>query len=380
MRLGILFAFFLALGIQQSDAANSWCAYTAPNGNVLLNEPCVAQVQHVSNACNGNVLDASYELKVGSKSKARIETRCDESSGLSTVFLNGRKGQIKKVNSNGRTFFNWYSNEDSESFAFEKPSEFLDAHAPPWSSLSLSAGTKGTCFLISRNSYARHNCQKIENCRVNDESGEQSCDTRYSLDDDNYYRLLVDEETYRISAANEKEFYFPYGIIIKDENEECYPVNDSGDLFCFNIKTLDLAACPSARPIWVSRKDDREYILFGSHGVSYGSEITIEERRNGKAAWKAKGFVTCSNGASICYAMMNNNSGLGGEKETTGVIIEVINLDDRFVPQWVVLAAHSQNLWYSNGLKVDWLNGFGPKDEFERVTAPNIYERKACGD
>mgnify|MGYP003658993562 CR=1 FL=1 len=116
------------------------------------------------------------------------------------------------------------------------------------------------------------------------------------------------------------------------------------------------------------------------NGLSYGSDLTIEERRNGKVAWKAHGFVTCSNGASICYAIMDNNSGLDGNDKTTDVILETINQDDRFVPQWVILAAHAQRLWYNNGLKVEWLNGFHPEDEYERVTAPNIYERMACGE
>ncbi|UVC12662.1 hypothetical protein IHQ71_31350 (plasmid) [Rhizobium sp. TH2] len=135
--------------------------------------------------------------------------------------------------------------------------------------------------------------------------------------------------------------------------------------------------CDNARAVWAFDKGDTRQILYGTEGVQYGSSIYIEEWRGGKLAWRATGKATCSNGASICYAMLDNDSGLTGNDASTGVVIESIDADNNGVADWAVLAAAAQNLYYNGGLKVTWYNDF-EKPTDERILPANVFKLLSC--
>ncbi|MDP3526103.1 MAG: hypothetical protein Q8S27_16120 [Hoeflea sp.] len=135
--------------------------------------------------------------------------------------------------------------------------------------------------------------------------------------------------------------------------------------------------CEQDYAIWVSEADGVRHIVYGSEEVRYYSNVYFEEWRQSKLAWRSKGMVTCSNGAVICYANVENASDLGGDDATTSVVIEEIDENADGLPEWVVFAGLGQSIYYDGGAKVEWFNGFGlPEDD--RVTMPNVYRFLSC--
>lgn len=135
--------------------------------------------------------------------------------------------------------------------------------------------------------------------------------------------------------------------------------------------------CDQKYGIWATEADGVRYVVYGSDGVAYSSNVYFEEWRQSRLAWRANAKVTCSNGAVICYALVENASGLTGDDATTGVALEEIDENADGLPEWVVFAALGQSLYYSGGAKVEWFNGFGPAED-DRVTMPNIYQFFDC--
>lgn len=135
--------------------------------------------------------------------------------------------------------------------------------------------------------------------------------------------------------------------------------------------------CTDKRAIWENGMGEVRHIVYGTEGVNYFSRIYFEEWRGGKLAWRGKGEITCSNGASTCYGLVRNNLGDDG---ITEAVLERIDADGDGIADWVIFAGLSQALWYSEGLKVNWFNGFKPEDPSDRIQASNIYKIAGCRD
>lgn len=140
---------------------------------------------------------------------------------------------------------------------------------------------------------------------------------------------------------------------------------------------LAATKCTDKRAVWEHDMGEVRHIVYGTEGVNYFSKIYFEEWRGGKLAWRGRGEITCSNGASTCYGLVRNNLGDDG---ITEAVLERIDTDGDRIDDWVVFAGLSQALWYSEGLKVDWFNGFKPEDPSERIQASNIYKLSGCRD
>jgi len=138
---------------------------------------------------------------------------------------------------------------------------------------------------------------------------------------------------------------------------------------------LAAETCTDKRAIWENDMGAVRHVLYGTEGVNYASKIYFEEWRGGKLAWRGRGEITCSNGASTCYGLVRNNLGDDG---ITEAVLERIDADGDGIDDWVILAGLSQALWYSEGLKVDWFNGFKPDDPSDRIQASNIYKISGC--
>ncbi|ANP86033.1 hypothetical protein BA011_10045 [Rhizobium leguminosarum] len=137
------------------------------------------------------------------------------------------------------------------------------------------------------------------------------------------------------------------------------------------------ANCTNSTAIWSNEGQGVRHIVYGTDGINYGSNIYFEEWRGSQLAWRARGSVTCSNGASTCYGMVRNASGLTGDDETTDVVLETIDADSDGLADWVIFAGLGQKLYYTNGADVNWFNGFQPGNQ-ERVLLPNIYKFLSC--
>lgn len=135
------------------------------------------------------------------------------------------------------------------------------------------------------------------------------------------------------------------------------------------------AQCSDKRAIWTHEMGDIKHIVFGTEGVNYGSKIYFEEWRGGKLAWRGGGEVICSNGASTCYGLIRNHT---GDEATTDVVLEQIDENQDSIADWVIFAGLSQALWYSEGLEVEWFNGFKREDPSDRIQASNIYKLSGC--
>ena len=137
------------------------------------------------------------------------------------------------------------------------------------------------------------------------------------------------------------------------------------------------AQCSDKRAIWTHDMGDIKHVVYGTEGMNYASRIYFEEWRGGKLAWRGGGEVTCSNGASTCYGLIRNHI---GEGNTTDVVLEQIDENRDGIAEWVIFAGLSQALWYSEGLEVDWFNGFKREDPSDRIQASNIYRLSGCRD
>jgi hypothetical protein len=147
----------------------------------------------------------------------------------------------------------------------------------------------------------------------------------------------------------------------------------------FAVPQLALAKpqCDQKYGIWASEADGVRYVVYGSDGVAYNSDVYFEEWRQSKLAWRAKAKVTCSNGAVTCYGLVENASGLTGDEAITDVVIEEIDEEADGLPEWVVFAGLGQRLYYGGGAKVEWFNDFGPSED-DRITMPNVYRFFDC--
>lgn len=134
--------------------------------------------------------------------------------------------------------------------------------------------------------------------------------------------------------------------------------------------------CDQKYGIWATEAEGVRYVVYGSDGVAYNSNVYFEEWRQSRLAWRANAKVTCSNGAVICYALVENASGLTGDDAITDVALEEIDENADGLAEWVVFAALGQRLHNSGGAKVEWFNGFGPTDD--RTTMPNTYRFLDC--
>lgn len=137
------------------------------------------------------------------------------------------------------------------------------------------------------------------------------------------------------------------------------------------------AQCSDKRAVWTHDMGDTKHVVFGTDGMNYASKIYFEEWRGGKLAWRGGGEVTCSNGASTCYGLIRNHI---GEGNITDVVLEQIDENRDGVADWVIFAGLSQALWYSEGLEVEWFNGFKREDPSDRIQASNIYKLSGCRD
>ena len=135
------------------------------------------------------------------------------------------------------------------------------------------------------------------------------------------------------------------------------------------------AQCSDKRAIWTHDMGDVKHVVYGTEGVNYASKIYFEEWRGGKLAWRGGGEVTCSNGASTCYGLIRNHI---GDNDTTDVVLEQIDENQDGIADWVIFAGLSQALWYSEGLEVEWFNGFKRQDPADRIQASNIYRLSGC--
>lgn len=140
-------------------------------------------------------------------------------------------------------------------------------------------------------------------------------------------------------------------------------------------QALAEAKCTDKRAIWANDVGDVRHIVYGTEGVNYFSKVYFEEWRGGKLAWRGGGEIGCSNGASTCYGLVRNNF---GEGNITEAVLERIDADGDGVADWVIFAGLSQALWYNEGLKVEWFNGFRPEDPSDRIQASNIYRISGC--
>lgn len=141
------------------------------------------------------------------------------------------------------------------------------------------------------------------------------------------------------------------------------------------------AACDNSNAQWVAEADEARFVLYGTKGLNYASKLYLEQWRKDKLAWRGRGSVTCSLGASICYALMRTDGEPNGRyPDTVDIELETIDEDDNGVPEWVVLAAFSQTVYGARrGLQVEWFNGFKP-DASPYPLAPNIYKFDGCPD
>jgi hypothetical protein len=132
--------------------------------------------------------------------------------------------------------------------------------------------------------------------------------------------------------------------------------------------------CTNTDAIWEAKGDKLRYVVYGTDGLNYFSVAFLEEWRGDKLAWRTTGRVSCSNGASICYLLLDRAD--GGEKSIE-IIMEGIDVEGDDLTDWIVFAALGQSLWYEGDPKVKWYNGFVPA-EGERIIPPNIYRFSAC--
>ncbi|MGP2490484.1 hypothetical protein ACTDI4_02490 [Mesorhizobium sp. PUT5] len=146
---------------------------------------------------------------------------------------------------------------------------------------------------------------------------------------------------------------------------------------CMALSAPSFASgCENKDAIWSASTDKARYVIYGTDGLNMFSDVTLEQWRNQKLAWRTAGKVTCSNGVVVCYLALTNN--LDAPDNGTSAIIEKIDENGDGVGDWVVFAGLDSELWYAGGAKVEWFNGYAPEDEDDRQTAPNIFRLDSC--
>jgi len=140
------------------------------------------------------------------------------------------------------------------------------------------------------------------------------------------------------------------------------------------------AGCDNQTAIWATPETDGvTHLLYGTGAITMWSGIFIEEWRNGKRAWRTKaGWATCSNGQVTCSVSFED------ETASDGAIadIEWIDDDNDGLSEFIILAGLRQQLYYGGGARVDWDEGFQPKEYdgmFERaVPSSNVFKFFDC--
>jgi hypothetical protein len=151
--------------------------------------------------------------------------------------------------------------------------------------------------------------------------------------------------------------------------------------------------CDDDHAIWAYEDQERRVILyFGDPPPNVpGSfeSVHIEEWQGGKLIWRQNGLLTCSNGASTCYVVMevvgdpdappdDNNLNAAGAPEVSAVI-EIIDADEDGLSDWVVLAGLEQMTYYARGAKVEWFDSEQRQErEAAYITPENIYKFYSC--
>jgi hypothetical protein len=144
--------------------------------------------------------------------------------------------------------------------------------------------------------------------------------------------------------------------------------------------TAEAATCKDELAIWAAKQGGVRNIAYQAQTDGLRSmwpSMVLEEWRDGKLAWRAVASTTCSNGHSICYIFAPDNASLIGES-TTEAIIERIDENRDGLADWMILAGLGEQIWYADGLRVDWFNGFGKDEQDERITLPNQYKFSGC--
>jgi hypothetical protein len=136
------------------------------------------------------------------------------------------------------------------------------------------------------------------------------------------------------------------------------------------------AQCQNKDAIWSAATDKARYVIYGTDGLNMFSDVTLEQWRGQKLAWRTTGNVSCSNGISVCRLGLTNS--MDAPDNGTSVIIERIDENGDGVADWLALAGLENELWYAGGAKVDWFNGFGPEYDDDRQTAPDIFRLDSC--
>jgi hypothetical protein len=144
------------------------------------------------------------------------------------------------------------------------------------------------------------------------------------------------------------------------------------------------ARCDDEHATWESASRDgvRHTLAIRSDDQLVGFIARIEEWRGDKLAWRLQAEILCSNGAVTCRLdvpnTMNPDDANKGEDDYATTIVERIDADGDDNSEWIVLAGLEQELYYSGGASVEFLNGFGREYDDERMLAPNIYKFAGC--
>lgn len=136
--------------------------------------------------------------------------------------------------------------------------------------------------------------------------------------------------------------------------------------------------CEDKDAIWSASTDKARYVIYGTDGLNMFSDVTLEQWRNQKLAWRTTGKVSCSNGIVVCRLDLPNNSGSTEPGDETFSIIEKIDENGDGIADWAIFAGLESELWHAGGAKVEWFNGFAPEHDDDRQTAPNIFQLDSC--
>ncbi|MCV0351842.1 MAG: hypothetical protein K5863_17325 [Nitratireductor sp.] len=146
-------------------------------------------------------------------------------------------------------------------------------------------------------------------------------------------------------------------------------------IFLVSHVALSYAQCENKNTSWIAERDGTRYQISGSHGLSYGSAVAIEGFQDTRRLWVAKGTITCSNGASICYLLVDRGTD-APDTGPIGVVLETIDENEDDMPEWAILASFGQTMW-PYGLRAEWAEA-APVENRSPIFPPNIYRLKHC--
>lgn len=156
--------------------------------------------------------------------------------------------------------------------------------------------------------------------------------------------------------------------------------------------------CSWSKSVWISEKDDERTLFYfekqdgdtgdsDSQGYDVGtSHGTKMERWKGKTMiWSMVGSYGCSNGVSICtvtFPTLGGEDSLRAAKEVM-TYFEAVDLRRDGVPNWVVLAALTQEMYMAGGADVkmaaqSFNKTAAAETKPETITVPSIYKYSFC--